>query len=144
MSRGLNSCNIQECWSDVQIQNNIINAEIEYFTKHSNIHFYYKIITTGLFLYVIYQNFLFWNKHWQMVSWLYEVNYIYVFLYSHCARFNIWTSYKEWDSNIELKGKRLALDEAKLTQMVSMVWCVNDVCVVQLSKVFQLLIDLKM
>jgi hypothetical protein len=37
MSRGLNSCDIQKCWSDIQIQNYIINAEIQYFKKNGKI-----------------------------------------------------------------------------------------------------------
>jgi len=52
MSRGLHSGNIQECWSNVQIQNNIINAEIQCIKKNGTSHFYHKIINKGILLFV--------------------------------------------------------------------------------------------
>ena len=52
MSRGLHSGNIQECWSDVQIQNNIINAEMQCSKKNCRSHFYHKTISKGILLYV--------------------------------------------------------------------------------------------
>ena len=52
MSRGLHSGNIQECWSDVQIQNNIINAEIQCIKKNGTPHFYHKIRSKAILLFV--------------------------------------------------------------------------------------------
>jgi hypothetical protein len=60
----------------------------------------------------------------------------------HGSRFNARTSNEEWYSYVELEGEALAFYQSKLSQMISVIGRVNDVCIVQFAQILQFLIDL--
>lgn len=49
------------------------------------------------------------------------------------SRFHIWPPYKERDSYIKVIWHRLPFDQTKLSDVVTVVCCIDDVRVVQLS-----------
>lgn len=60
----------------------------------------------------------------------------------HGARFDPRSSDQERYPDVELEREALSFDQTKLSQMVTMVGRVDDVCVVQLPQVFQFLVNL--
>lgn len=61
---------------------------------------------------------------------------------SHGARFDAGTSDEERYPHVELEGETLSFDQTELSQMVTVVGRVYYVRVVQLSQIFQFLVDL--
>lgn len=62
-------------------------------------------------------------------------------MYSRSAWLDSWTAHEEGNADVEFEWKALALNQSKLTQVVSVVRSVNYICVVQLPEILQLLVD---
>jgi len=61
----------------------------------------------------------------------------------HGSRFDARPPDEEWYSYVELEGETLAFYESKLSQVISVIGCVNDVRIVQFAQILQFLIDLR-